>query len=60
VTLNSEDAVERIRQLEEKLARAPAKSALHRDLTKAIGIEATAHRVALDSEQAAEQFDPKP
>ena len=53
----SEGAADRIIDLEAQLARAPAKSALRRDLVKAIGIEADKYRKALDGEQAAEQFD---
>jgi BMFP domain-containing protein YqiC len=57
VTSNSEDAVERIRQLEETLARTPAGSGMRRDLAKAIRIQADAYRKALDVEQATEEFD---
>ena len=60
VTSTSDAAVERIRRLEEQLARAPANSAQHRQLAKSIQIEAIHYRKSLDAEQAAEQFDPKP
>ena len=59
MTSDSEDAVERIRQLEETLARAPAHSGIRNDLAKAIRTQADAYRKALDAEQAAEQFDKK-
>jgi hypothetical protein len=58
VTSDSEDAAERIRQLQETLARTPVRSGMHRDLAKAIRIEADVYRKALDVEQAAAQFDP--
>jgi hypothetical protein len=59
VTSDSEDAVERIRLLEETLARTPAGGGLRRSLAKAIRTQADAYRKALDAEQAAEQFDKK-
>ena len=45
--------LERIRHLEEQLARAPVDSREHRTLTAAIAIEAGAYRKSLDAEQAA-------
>lgn len=59
MTSDSEDAVERIRLLEETLARAPAHSGMRRDLARAIRVQADAYRKALDVEQAAKQFDRK-
>ena len=45
--------LERIRHLEQQLARAPVDSRKHRTLTAAIRIEARAYRKSLDAEQAA-------
>jgi hypothetical protein len=45
--------LDRILRLEEQLARVPAQSPLHRTLTAALHLEATAYRRALDVEQAA-------
>ena len=56
----SEAALEQIRRLGEARSRQPANSARHRQLGEAIEIEADRYRKALDGEQAAEQFDPKP
>ena len=44
--------LERILDLETKLARTPLVGPKHRELVKAIGIAATAYRMALDNEQA--------
>jgi hypothetical protein len=60
VSSNSETAIERICQLEGALSRVPAGSVAHRRLAQAIAIHADQYRKALDAEQAAEQFDPKP
>jgi hypothetical protein len=57
VTSDSEDAVERIRLLEETLARTPVGSGMRRSLAKAIRMQADAYRKALDVEQATEEFD---
>ena len=59
MTSDSENAVERIRQLEETLARTPARSGMRRNLARAIRVEADVYRKALDVEQAARQFDPR-
>jgi hypothetical protein len=56
----SEAALEQILRLQEARSRQPANSSRHRQLGEAIDIEADRYRKALDSEQAAEQFDPKP
>jgi len=56
----SEAALEQIRRLGKARSRQPAKSARHRQLGEAIEIEADRYRKALDGEQAAAQFDPKP
>ena len=56
--VNHTDAgAERIRRLEEKLARAPVRSRQGRALTMAIRIEARAYRKALDTEQATATHD---
>ena len=60
MSYNSEAAIDRILQLECQLAAAPAASALRRQLAAAISTEAGHYRKALDAEQAAQQFDPKP
>lgn len=56
--VNQTDAgAERIRSLEEELARAPVSSDQRRMLTTAIRIEAGAYRKALDTEQATATHD---
>lgn len=60
VSYNSDAAITRILRLEGQLAAAPATGFLHRQLAAAISTEADQYRKALDAEQAAEQFDPKP
>jgi hypothetical protein len=44
--------LERILDLETRLARTPVVGRKHRELVKAIGIAATAYRMSLDNEQA--------
>ena len=56
----SDAAIERIIALEAQLTRTPATGARHRELMTAIRLEADHYRRALDAEQAAEQFDPRP
>jgi CRP-like cAMP-binding protein len=56
----SEAVIERIRDLEGQRAAARINSLRHRQLTKAIHAQADLYRKSLDSEQASEQFDPKP
>jgi hypothetical protein len=56
----SEAALEQIRRLGQARSRQPANSTRHRQLGEAIEIEADRYRKALDGEQAAEQFDPRP
>ncbi len=56
----SEDVIERIRDLEGQRSGARINSVRHRQLTKAIRVQADLYRQSLDVEQAAEQFDPKP
>lgn len=56
----SEAVIERIRDLEGQRAGARINSIRHRQLTKAIHAQADLYRRSLDSEQASEQFDPKP
>jgi hypothetical protein len=53
----SEAGAERIRNLEEELARAPVSSRERRMLTTAIRNEAEAYRKALDTEQATATHD---
>lgn len=53
----SEAGAERIRNLEEELARAPVSSRERRMLTTAIRNEAGAYRKALDTEQATATHD---
>jgi len=48
---NRDAALERIRQLEERLFRAPINSGRHRLLAKAIRIEAELYRKSLDTAQ---------
>jgi hypothetical protein len=50
--------LERILDLETKLARAPVVGRKHRELVKAIGIAAAAYRMSLDDEQAMAMFEP--
>lgn len=57
MTSDSEAAVDRIRLLEETLARTPAGGGMRRSLARAIRIQADAYRKALDVEQASEKFD---
>jgi len=52
--------LERIKDLEEQLARARVNSGRHRQLAKAIRIEADAYRKSLDTEQATAKHDSKP
>jgi hypothetical protein len=52
--------LERIIHLEQRLARAPLQSRLHRALRAAVRIEAAAYCRALDAEQAAATHDKKP
>ena len=56
----SEAVIERIRDLEGQRSGARINSVRHRQLTKAIHAQADLYRKSLDSEQASEQFDPKP
>jgi hypothetical protein len=60
VTAHAEAArgLERIVQLETKLARVSLISREHRELTKAIEIAAAAYRMTLDNEQANATYDP--
>jgi hypothetical protein len=50
--------LERILDLETKLARAPVVGRKHRELVKAIGIAAAAYRMSLDNQQAMATFEP--
>jgi len=52
--------LERILDLETKLARAPVVGRKRRELVKAIGIAAAAYRTALDNEQATASHDSNP
>jgi hypothetical protein len=52
--------LERIKHLEERLARARDKGPQHARLTEAIRLEANAYRKSLDSEQAAATRDSRP
>jgi hypothetical protein len=52
--------LERILDLETKLARAPVVGRQHRELVKAIGIAAAAYRTALDNEQTTATHDSNP
>src|SRR5437667_6917113 len=52
--------LERIKQLEELLARAPSNSRQRRGLKAAIRIEAHAYRKCLDAQQAAATHDARP
>ena len=56
----SEAVLDQILRLQAARSRHPADSARHRQLGEAIEVEADRYRQALDREQAAEQFDPKP
>ena len=56
----TEAGAERIRNLEEELARAPVNSRERRTLTTAIRNEAGAYRKALDTEQATATHDARP
>jgi CRP-like cAMP-binding protein len=56
----SEALIERIRDLEGQRSGSRLNSVRHRQLTKAIHAQADLYRQSLDSEQASEQFDPKP
>jgi hypothetical protein len=49
--------LERILDLETKLARTPVVGRKHRELVKAIGIAAAAYRMSLDDEQATAMQD---
>ena len=60
MSYHSDAAITRILKLEGQLAAAPAAGVLRRQLAAAISTEADHYRKALDAEQAAEQFDPKP
>ena len=57
MTQVSENAVERIRTLQEQLARTGGHRAPQRKLLAAIHVAAGTYRRALDREQAAKQFD---
>ena len=61
-TLDNEPdpGLERIKRLEEQLARAPVNSQQHRTLRAAIRVEADAYRKSLDLEQASALHDAKP
>jgi hypothetical protein len=50
---DSDGGLERIRRLEEQLARQPARSSGRRELTEAVHIEADLYRKSLDEKQAA-------
>ena len=54
----AEGGLERILDLETKLARAPVIGRKRRELVKAIGIAAAAYRMTLDDEQATAIFEP--
>ena len=56
----SKAVIDRIRTLEEQLSGARFNSVRHRQLTIAIRAEADAYRRALDVEQVAKRFGPKP
>jgi hypothetical protein len=60
LSASSEGALglERILDLETKLARAPVIGRKRRELVKAIGIAAAAYRMTLDNEQATAIFEP--
>ena len=57
---NRDAGLERIKQLEEEVARTPVNSGLHRQLTQAIRIEADLYRKSLDTEQAKATHDARP
>jgi hypothetical protein len=56
---DSDSGLERIRRLEEQLARTPLNSRQHRTLRAAIRVEARTYRKSLDLEQANALHDPK-
>jgi hypothetical protein len=56
VTTTREAAVDRIRQLEEALAREPARSARRRQLIATIRLAVARYRRVVDSEQAVARF----
>jgi hypothetical protein len=58
MSASSEWGIERILDLETKLARAPLIGRKRRELVKAIGIAAAAYRMVLDDEQAMAMFEP--
>jgi hypothetical protein len=58
MSASSEGGLERILDLETKLARAPVIGRKRRELVKAIGIAAAAYRMSLDNEQATAIFEP--
>jgi hypothetical protein len=51
---NGDAGLERIRRLEERLSRAPIHSEQHRQLARAIRIEAELYRKSLDTARASE------
>jgi len=57
---DADAALERIRHLEERLARAKVKNRWQPELARAIQIEAHAYRRTLDREQAAATRDSRP
>jgi hypothetical protein len=56
VDKNGDAGLERIKSLEEQLAKAPANSARHRQLARAIRTEAALYRKSLDTAQTMERF----
>jgi CRP-like cAMP-binding protein len=60
VASKSETVIDRIRELEDLRSTVRINSARHRQLTRAIHVEANLYRQSLDAEQATAQFDPKP
>jgi hypothetical protein len=58
MSASSEGGLERILDLETKLARTPVIGRKRRELVKAIGIAAAAYRMVLDDEQAMAMFEP--
>jgi CRP-like cAMP-binding protein len=59
VASKSETVIDRIRVLEDQRSTVRLNSARHRQLTRAIHVEANLYRESLDSEQAEARFDPK-
>ena len=57
---DADAGLERIKKLGQLLAETSANSLQHRELTKAIRIEAVAYRKSLDIDQAAKLLDPRP